>query len=84
MSLFTLIFPSGLMCSGLEQRSYVDLLGKFGDDLEDPFNKFIQYKDQTTKQLEDICGHYVESESSISCPHHICFRTSKAGSRLAD
>nr|PNR31862.1 hypothetical protein PHYPA_025985 [Physcomitrium patens] len=42
-------------------RSYVDMLTKFAEDLEEPFNKFMQFKDSTTKALEGICGHYVET-----------------------
>lgn len=42
----------------------MDLLAKLGEDLEEPFNKFMQFKDATTKTLENICGHYIESESS--------------------
>lgn len=30
--------------------------------MREPFNKFMAYKDTTTKELEDICGHYVESK----------------------
>lgn len=40
----------------------MDLLAKLGEDLEEPFNKFMQFKDATTKTLENICGHYIESE----------------------
>ena len=39
------------------------MLGNLGDDMEEPFNKFMQFKDAMTRELEDICGHYVESES---------------------
>nr|PNR33917.1 hypothetical protein PHYPA_023733 [Physcomitrium patens] len=42
-------------------RSYIDLLTKFREDLENPYNKFAQYKDKVTKDLEDLCGHYIET-----------------------
>lgn len=51
-----------------KQRSYVGVLTKFAEDLEEPFNKFIQFTDNTSKALEEICGHYVDSESH---PHPI-------------
>lgn len=44
----------------------MDMLTKFAEDLEEPFNKFMQFKDSTTKALEGICGHYVESKSIVS------------------
>ena len=34
--------------------------------MADPFNKFMAYKDNVSKQLEDVCGHYVESKSSCT------------------
>lgn len=57
-----------LFCNCWLQRSYVDLLAKLGEDIEEPFNKFMQFKDATTKTLENICGHYIESESrTMNC-----------------
>ncbi|KAG0565220.1 hypothetical protein KC19_8G174600 [Ceratodon purpureus] len=47
-------------------RSYVNLLGKLCDDIEEPFNKFMEFKDASTKQLEDICGHFVATEPDES------------------
>jgi len=49
------------------------MLTKLGEGLEEPFNKFMQFKDATTKTLENICGHYVESKSSP------CMKTSDQG-----
>lgn len=44
------------------QKGYIDLLSRFQEDMREPFNKFMAYKDTTTKELKDICGHYVESK----------------------
>ena len=42
------------------------MLVKLGDDIEAPFNEFMAFKDETSKQLEEIMGHYVESKSTTS------------------
>lgn len=39
------------------------MLSNFRDDLEEPVNQFMQFADKMTKDLEDLCGHYVESKS---------------------
>lgn len=44
----------------------MDLLGKLGEDMEQPFNKFMEFKDATTKQLEELCGYHIDSKSSFT------------------
>lgn len=39
---------------------------KFVEDLEEFFNKFMQFKDSIIKVLEGICGYYVESKFIVS------------------
>lgn len=46
----------------LKQRLYVGVFMKFVEDLEEFFNKFIQFIDNIFKVLEEICGYYVDSE----------------------
>ena len=48
----------------LQQRSYTELLTKFREDFEEPYNKMMQFMDNATKDLEDICGHYVDGKSN--------------------
>lgn len=45
----------------LQQRSYMEMLTKFTEDLKEPFDKFMRFTEITTRALEDICGHCVES-----------------------
>ncbi|XP_073396989.1 homeobox protein knotted-1-like LET6 [Physcomitrium patens] len=42
-------------------RSYMEMLTKFTEDLKEPFDKFMRFTEITTRALEDICGHCVET-----------------------